>query len=254
MENTYDYRALLQIIKGGYPGEPHGVIPDDTSWHTATPSSTSMTRTYTYYYRDSVVQSTANSSRVNVNVEDTWTATLSDDNYLTVTVNSRVLSITRDDVRGTPNPSGVRFNIYIRREKNGGIIKQFLNDNINTAHTISGAFNLGTYTFTLPPGQSAQRGTVYLFNDVVGSNLDDEMWMGISFRNNLPPGYRPGKVLAADGTWYSTNRRGGKCHIRKADGTLKELRSSNGGVGTTDPPFIADDNGVWHNQRKIGQQ
>lgn len=63
--------------------------------------------------------------------------------------------------------------------------------------------------------------------------------------------YRPGEHKV-NGSWKSHNRSGGACE-RKVNGSWVELRTIDGGVGTTDPPSKKA-NGVWYNQRKVGSQ
>lgn len=61
--------------------------------------------------------------------------------------------------------------------------------------------------------------------------------------------YRPGEVLTS-GTWKSTNRSGGKCHLRSG-GSWVEMKTSDGGTGTGNPPSRRT-SGTWKNQYKIG--
>lgn len=61
--------------------------------------------------------------------------------------------------------------------------------------------------------------------------------------------YRPGEVLT-NGTWKSTNRSAGKCHLRSG-GSWVEMKTSDGGTGTGNPPSRRT-SGTWKNQYKIG--
>lgn len=63
--------------------------------------------------------------------------------------------------------------------------------------------------------------------------------------------YRPGEHKVS-GTWSSHNRSGGACE-RKVNGTWTEMRTIDGGVGTSDPPSRKTSN-TWYNQRKIGAE
>lgn len=61
--------------------------------------------------------------------------------------------------------------------------------------------------------------------------------------------YRPGAVLTG-GEWKSTNRSGGKCHLRSG-GSWVEMKTADGGTGTGNPPSRRT-SGTWKNQYKIG--
>ena len=61
--------------------------------------------------------------------------------------------------------------------------------------------------------------------------------------------YRPGAVLTG-GAWKSTNRSGGKCHLRSG-GSWAEMKTADGGTGTGNPPSRRT-SGTWKNQYKIG--
>lgn len=61
--------------------------------------------------------------------------------------------------------------------------------------------------------------------------------------------YRPGAVLVG-GTWKSTNRSAGKCHLRSG-GSWVEMKTADGGTGTGNPPSRRT-SGTWKNQYKIG--
>lgn len=63
--------------------------------------------------------------------------------------------------------------------------------------------------------------------------------------------YRPGERRVS-GTWSSLNRSGGKCE-RKVSGTWTEMKTSDGGVGTNDPPSRKT-SGTWYNMRKTGAE
>ena len=61
--------------------------------------------------------------------------------------------------------------------------------------------------------------------------------------------YRPGEVLTG-GVWKSTDRSGGKSHLLQNNSWV-EMRTSDGGVGTGNPPSRMS-SGSWKNQYKIG--
>lgn len=63
--------------------------------------------------------------------------------------------------------------------------------------------------------------------------------------------YRPGEVRI-NGVWKSTNRSGGKCQIVR-NGTWTDMKTTDGGTGTGNPPSRRI-NGAWKNQSLIGSQ
>lgn len=254
MAKRYQYKASLNILQGGYAGEEYGVSPTDTSWHEADISSEQTTRNHTYYYRDSGCGDNNNSSKVSLTVYDVWTTSVDNRNNLTITVTTTIAGIYRDSLIGNPNACGtIPVRIHIRRERNGSDIAVFPSAtgwmNMATTGTISEAFSLGTYTFTLAPGQNLSRGTFYLYNDAQ-SGYDDEMEMGISFKNILPADYRPGMILK-DGAWLSHNRDVGEAHILNSN--WKEMRTLDGHNTNDNPPSIRM-NSKWTDQLLIGKE
>lgn len=61
--------------------------------------------------------------------------------------------------------------------------------------------------------------------------------------------YRPGEHKV-EGVWKTHNRSGGACE-RKVNGSWVEMRTIDGGVGTTDPPSRKT-SGTWYNMEKTG--
>lgn len=246
----YDWRLSSEIISGGYTGEETGVIPPDTGWRSTDVMTGSSSAEY--YFRDSDYGQNQNSSRVVVSITETWKASIDSENYLTVNLKTTIDSIRRDDVRGNPGANG--RNMFIRREDGGPILWSVSNDPINTAHTILGSpIVLDEYSFTLPPGESLSRGSVFFRGNVTGHDSDptpsiyvDLMWLGTEFRNPLPRDYRPGE-RKINGAWQSHNRDGGVSD-RIGYGTMRTL---DGGVGTGNPPSRKTSD-TWYNQRKLG--
>lgn len=251
------FKENLTVISGGYAGEEIGSTGITQDWTDV--SSLSGSDTVTYYFRDSDSGTNANSSRVDITVTETWSAVFNADRSYTVTVRSVVNSIVRGNIQGNPG-TGTR-KITIKDSVGGSIKWSVESDAVNNAHTLATNIDLGITTFTLQPNSgSVERSAIYLksgypshFNDPVPNQYVDEMWIGIGFRNTLPPDYRPMKIRSSDGTWMSCNRSGGKLNIRTANGTMKELRTVDGGTGTGNPPYIRHSDG-WKNQRLIGQQ
>lgn len=254
----YQYRATTQIVSGGYPGEDANTIPADT--RAIMTDAATGTQTYRYYFRDSASMNNTQSSRVVLNITDSWEASFDDANNLTITVTTTVNSIVRDDVKGNPSAGGTATrNIYLRRTASGSNIASFTGDNINTAHTISGSRSIGSTTFTLAPGGAASRSSLYVLacvpgheNDSLPSIYVDVMGVGIQFTNTLPPDYRPGAIWGGS-SWLSHNRKAG-CRNIYSGSSWNTLRSENGGVGTGNPPSIVHSDGVFRNQRKLGKE
>lgn len=237
----------------------HGVTPSiDTSWKSAD-IGTAKTGTYIFWYRDSNTAyqgsyQDALSSRVAIKVTQTWNTSVDEHNNLTVTVTTTVNSIDRDNIR---HPSGIYDsntpgrNIKLYKKQGGSVVWSATDNKVAEAHNISGTINVGTETFTLAPGNTANvRPSLYLHNQTVGMSSYDDIWLGVQFRNPLPPDYRPGQTYN-NGTWYSHDRTGGWAGVWDGS-TFKEMRTDNGPTGTTNPPYIMHNDG-WHNQRKIGQ-
>ena len=264
MPKNYQWKTDASILSGGYPGETTGIINGSTDWNTT--SALSGSSSAEYFYRDSDYSSNANSSRVVVQIQESWTAAINAKNYLTITLSTVISEIRRDDIVGSPGV-GTR-NIFIRREDGGPVLWTISNDPIATAHTIlSTPITLDSYTFTLAPGENLYRGSVYFRNNVTGydptpapSPYVDLMWLGTHFRNILPKDYRPGCALDTNTSiWKSHNRTNGACHILSNvnNMTWQECRTIGGDVSAQgDPPLIlhAADANSWYNQKLLGKQ
>jgi hypothetical protein len=256
MARKYQWRTETSIISGGYPGEPVGVIPSDSSWHET--SALSGSTTAEYYFHDSDSADNNNASRVVVKIQESWTASISEQNYLTITLNTTVRSIRRDNIVGYPGSIG--RNMFIRRQEGGTVLWSVSNDPVATAHTVLGSpLQLDSYTFTLAPGQNLSRGSIYFRSNTAGHDGDtppstyvDIMWMGTAFKNTLPIDYCPGATIDGDGVWQSHNRTGGKAHILTALGSWKKMRTDNGLIDSDNPPSIYTNK--WYDQRKLGKE
>ena len=249
-------RETTVISSGGYPGEEHGATGGSIgeSWVNVPDSGSS---TSTYYYRDSHELDNNRSSKVEVAIQDSWRIiSVSENNFVTIETTTKILSIKRLDLRGST--SGTR-NIYVRQEPGGGNIWTTSGDNISVAHNIAGEINVGTYRYTIPPLSEGGRTTVYYRNNLPGHDSDpvpsiyvDEMWIGIGFKNTLPPAYIPGKIYK-DGEWWSHNRTGGAAKIYTGSGWSADMKTANGGVKKDNPPLIYDGED-WYNMRRIGRE
>lgn len=267
MAKNYQWKTDSEIISGGYEGEEIGIIGGSSSW--VTTDTLSGSTSVQCYYRDSNSGDNANSSRVVIDISETWTASIDSRNYLTINLNTTVNSIVRDDIRGNPLIGGTATReLYLRRDSSGAWIWSIMNDPIDTAHTILGTpLVLDSYSFTLSPGENLSRGSIYFRDNTNGHGGDpvpsyyvDELWVGTIFRNILPRDYRPGATLDTDTSiWKSHNRANGACHILSNvnNMTWLECRTIDGDIGGQGtPPLILHDANAnsWYNQKLLGKQ
>lgn len=267
MAKNYQWKTDAEILSGGYPNEDTGILNGSTDWHTT--SSLSGSSSAEYYYRDSASSTNSNSSRVVVEISESWVASFSSSNYLTITLTTTINSIYRDDIQGSPGAGGSPYrNIHIRREAGGTVLWSTSNDDITTAHTILGSpITLQDYSFTLAPGENLSRGSIYFRNNVAGHDDDqipniytDVLWLGTNFKNILPKDYRPGATLdTGTSIWKSHNRTNGACHVLSNinNMTWQECRTTDGDSGGQgNPPLIlhSADANSWYNQKKLGKE
>lgn len=273
MAKEYEWSAALTVESGGYVGEAisieqNGVVlfegavdspPQtiDTGW-TRT-STLSGSGTYTYTYRDSDLTQNDHSTKVWVTVRDEWTISFDSRNYMTVNVDTTLISAERTVVGSISN---VDRHIWMRRYAGGPNYLDIL-DNASTAHTIASNINLGSYSFVLAPGENATRASIYWRNtshgyeDLPIPNIyTDILGVGIHFRNILPKDYRPGTSLDTNtGVWKSHNRENGACHVLK-NGVWQECRTVGGDEGGQgNPPLMlrSPNANSWYNQRLLGK-
>ena len=263
---VYNWRASLNFESGDPGLLTHGVTPSaQENWQDANTGTSMSPGQYTYWYRDSNTMWSGAfqdvlSSRVALKVTQTWTATTDSRNNLTVTVTTVVDSIDRDDIQAPSgysdtNTPGRDINLY---KNDGTVIFSTVDNQVATAHNLSGTINVGSETFTIAPGDISVVGTsLYLHNQTVGGPSYDDIWLGIQFRNPLPPDYRPGTSLDTNtSVWKSHNRQNGACHILD-NGTWKECRTLGGAEGQKgNPPLIltAANANSWRNQKLLGKQ
>lgn len=238
----------------------HGVTPSShTGWQSA--EAGNQSGSWTYWYRDANygpggVYSDANSSRVAVSLTESWNATIDNRNNLTVTITTTINSVVRDDLRGSnPATPGRIINIY--RTQGGSPILSLTDSDISSAHTIwAGPQTLDQYTFTLTPGESLQRSSLYLHNQTVGYQSYDDIWFGVLFLNDLPKDYRPGASLDTNtSVWKSHNRTNGACHVLK-NSTWQECRTVGYPTDQGNPPLMlrAANANSWYNQARLGKE
>lgn len=274
MAKQYEWSAALTVYSGGYLGEilsieenGHELFSGDVTTPPVTvdsgwirTSSTSGSGTYTYTYRDSDVADNDNSTKVSVTVQDSWTVAFNGRNYMTVTVDTKLISAERTLIG---NISNIDRHLWMSREAGGYVYFETL-DPASTSHLITSNIDMGTYSFTLAPGENATRASVYWRNtshgyesEPIPNKWTDILGVGIHFRNILPKDYRPGTSLDTNtGVWKSHNRENGACHVLK-NGVWQECRTVGGDEGEKgNPPLIltAANANSWRNQKLLGKQ
>lgn len=236
----------------------YGVIPTShTGWQTAQ-AGTQTARQWTYWYRDSNTPSSpgvwtdANSSRVKVTLTESWTATIDNRNYLTITINTTIDSVDRDDLRGVNQDTPGR-EISIYRVEGGPSILSITDLQLAHARNLyQGPLVLDSYTFTLAPGESLQRSSLYLHNQAIGWSSYDDIWFGVLFMNDLPAETIPHAVRGSNNKWLSHNRTNGDLRIRTSTQWSENLPNVDGGVGYGDPPSVYKES-KWLNARTFGE-
>lgn len=234
----------------------HGVIPSShTGWQTEPAGAQSGT--WTYWYRDANVMvggtyNDANSSRVMISLTESWTASIDSHNNVTISINTVINSINRDDLQGSNQDTPGR-NISIYRVQGGTPILSLPDVQLASAHNIyTGPYNLDQYTFTLAPGESLQRSSLYLHNQTIGYDSYDDIWFGVLFLNDLPAEAIPHAVRGSNNEWLSHNRTGGDLRIRNSSKWTDNLANTDWGTGYGDPPSVRKEN-KWLNARVFGK-
>lgn len=257
----YNWRADLSFAAGEPGLLSHGVTPSaQEDWQDANVGGSMSPGQYTYWYRDSntmwsgAFQDTL-SSRVALKVTQTWTTSTDNRNNLTITVQTTIDSIDRDDIRAPAgysdsNTPGRNITLY----KNDGTVIFSTTDNlVATAHNLSGTINVGSETFTIAPGDMSVVGTsLYLHNQTVGGTSYDDIWLGVQFRNPLPPETIPHAIRDNNGSWLSHNRIGGDLRLWDGSKWTNNLANIDGGIGFGDTPSTYKSN-KWYNSRTFGK-
>ena len=235
----------------------YGVIPTDhTGWQTA--QAGQQSGSWTYWYRDANVSgpggyTDANSSRVMISLTESWTASIDTHNNLTITITTTINSVVRDDLQGT-NQNTPGRNIDIYREPGASPVLSLTDSQLASAHTIfSGPQLLDQFTFTLAPGQSLQRSSLFLHNQTIGYSSYDDIWFGVLFLNDLPAETIPHAVRDNNGVWLSHNRVGGDLRLWNGSRWTDNLANTDGGTGFGDPPSVYH-NSKYYNARTFGKE
>lgn len=144
----------------------------------------------------------------------------------------------RGDTYATDGPN--RVSLYVKGQ---GVVL-----NASSADGTT-PFNINT-TFTIPlNGNPSQEVLIYVESGA--NNSTDYSWLAHQvWASMFDFDYRPGAVYS--GGWLSHNRSGGAANIYNGSSWV-EMRTIDGGVGTTNPPSIYNGS-KWVNMRKIGQE
>lgn len=177
------------------------------------------------------------------------TATVNDDNSVTVTGEISNASWVRNQAYS--EQSYYQYEVWFRfneAETYRTVVQA------NEAKSVDRA-GLGlptTFSVTVPPRTTSTAASIHFYSKSVGTTyIPDEFTVGLVIENVNYPDYRPGKIY--DGTtWQSHNRPGGAANIRTSTG-LREMRTSNGGVDSDNPPTIRHAS-AFKNMRKSGSE
>lgn len=151
-------------------------------------------------------------------------------------INAILIEFRGDTERPNPN----RSSLYIKGQ---GVVLNA--DNGETAKT----FNVNT-TFNITLNGSPSQKVLIWSGSGAGSSTDYGWGERQVWATMLDFDYRPGAIY--DGTtWQSHNRSSGARDIYNGS-SWNTLRTIDGGIGTGNPPSIANNTG-WVNQRRIGQ-
>lgn len=93
-----------------------------------------------------------------------------------------------------------------------------------------------SYEVTIPALGTVNLGIGRYWNDIGGSDIDDEFRGGLVVYNPNPPDYRPGGRIISSVKW-SLNRDGGHCD-RKVNSADVEMRTENGHNASGNPPEV----------------
>ena len=259
MPKQYKWRTTFNYQNNPGPNYhlSYGVIPSTyDTWQTADVGVPGSSGEITYYYRDSNTMYAGQwvdtiSSRVAFKVTQTWTATADVNNNLTIVVSTVINSIDRDDIMGNDQNTPGR-NIDVYKEAGGAASISITDTQVATAHNLSGPVNLGSYTFTLAPGQNLTKNTLFVHNQTIGSQSYDDIWGGIQFQNPLPADYVPGAILS-NGQWLSHNRVNGDLRMWNGARWTNNLRTLGGPSDMGNPPSSYH-GGKWYNMIHVGKE
>ena len=204
---NYQWSAALTVDSGGYQGETitieqNGVVlysgsvsnpPETFTGATFVSTSETGSATYTYTYLDSDFGDNSRAQKVWITATDSWTVSINNTtNIMTVTVNTVINSITRTLAGAS---STWKRKIWVRRSPSGADFPPFpLEDTPDSPHTIAENVNLGSYTFSLAPGGGTEKSSIWYrsttydhVTDPIPNKYTDLMFVGIHFKNILPP-------------------------------------------------------------------
>ena|GEM_PF-3211282 len=247
-----------------------GVYSGDTSIHSTDVLTGSSTTTFAYLDSNVVMSpvsswSANNTSRVDVELRTDWSVTFDNKNNMTVTISVTLVRQERADKNGNPKGNSAtplgrntwyypNQDVFNKRNPWANYIAHAWDGDINEAKVLLSNVFLGTQTFTIAPGQEANRSSIFVYNKTPTTNpksTGDWMNMGVHFINDMPPDYRPGAILV-NGVWESHNRSDGESHIL-CSSRWSEMRTDNGHSENDNPPSIRMGN-RWTDQLLLGKE
>lgn len=189
----FQWRATT-VIKTVAPNTflTSGAIPStQENWQTAdigVPDS----GTWDFFFRDANNTDAqgrytdANSTRVLSTITQSWDTSVDDLNNLTVRVRTTIGPVVRDSLQGVCQATPGRIIDWYTSE--GGASVLHLTDyTVGTPKTLyDGTLSIAEYSFTIAPGQSTERSSLYVHNETAGYGWYDDVWIGVQFRNILP--------------------------------------------------------------------
>lgn len=133
-----------------------------------------------------------------------------------------------------------RVSLYVKGQ---GVVLNTSSASGTTTYPINTTFTLN---LTGSPNQE-----VLIYVNSGASSSTDYSWLAHQvWASMFDFDYRPGAIY--NGGWLSHNRSGGAANIYNGSSWV-EMRTIDGGVGTTNPPSIYNGSS-WVNMRKIGQE
>lgn len=260
MVKKYEARAWTEIDGDPDPNNllTSGTIPASTGeWVEYEIGSTPISVSRDYYYHDANnliggVYSDANATRVKITIEQTWSTSVDNYNNLTVNLTSRIGPLVRDNRQGTCSDTPGREILVFAIGAYVNPITYVLDNQVGTERTLDNNVQTVTTEITIPPGGSTalEDPTIWIVNQTVGGPSYDTIFVGLQFKNSLPPDYRPG-ATNDNSVWQSHNRPTGNSHVY--DGTkFIEMRTIGAPTEMGMPPSILHDN-KWYNMAKIGK-
>lgn len=228
-------RGYINVLSGGYPGEPKGMAPAYANWANCDENTSQDNGALSYYYYcDSNIDGNQGSymmnlyrTQTNVSIKTWWESSMDDENIIHITTHTALVGVDRifapgadgdaPASRGGTGPAGRDIWVYhpntpCRANGAGSLWSTFIPWNAN-GNVFSGNIHVSDVTFSLVPGETSQgkSGIIY-WNAQQGyghyicmqATYTDGISLGFQFRNNMPT------VLPAP-VWMDTDQHPDIC-------------------------------------------